>query len=208
MSDQYILDELEKIKEKLVLDPDNSELLNDLGAGYFLLGEYQMAVDAHKKSLQIHPDHRPSIYNLANAYSELGETLKAIDLYLSLLELEPDHIPALNNLADAYEKAGDLEKTEELFRYLTRLNPENAVSRFNLGNFLLRQNRHIEAAGEYQTCIQTEPSFSDAYYNLAWILSKAGAYSKAVEYAKAGLHVNPDHEDLLKLLTEIRDKIG
>ncbi|MDX1642455.1 MAG: tetratricopeptide repeat protein, partial [Balneolaceae bacterium] len=83
-----------------------------------------------------------------------------------------------------------------------------ALSFFNYGNFLLRQNKHIEAAKNYEKAIELEESFVDAYYNIAWILTEVKAYKKALLYAKKGLDFDPDHDALQNILLKIRDNLG
>jgi len=57
----------------------------------------------------------------------------------------------------------------------------------------------------YRKAIETEPDFTDAYHNISWILTEAKAYEKAKEYALKGLETDPENEDLIKLLREIRN---
>lgn len=207
-SEKFIKNQILKIKEELDDAPKNHSLLNDLGVGYYLIGDYDKAIKPLEKAVGIEQNNATYLFNLANAYSELEEYSLAKKYYLDALEINPGHIPSLTNLADSYEATGDIEKAMELFAYITKLAPENALAWFNFGNFLLRQNSHIEAAKNYEKAIQLEESFVDAYYNLSWILAEVKAYKKAVTYAEKGLAVDPDHSDLQKILLKIRSNIG
>ncbi|CAN5261874.1 hypothetical protein BH23BAC3_BH23BAC3_12020 [soil metagenome] len=73
-----------------------------------------------------------------------------------------------------------------------------------MGNFFLRQNQHIEAARCYETAIKKEPGFTDAYYNLAWILYKARAYDESLKYVSEGLNTESDHTDLQELKNKLQ----
>ena len=205
--EQYLLNQISEIKKQLEKDPDNIDLLNDLGVGYFLAGDYTNSVLVLKKAVTIKPDETKCLYNLANSYSELEQYEQAIQYYHDAIDQTPDHLPSLNNLADSYEAIEESEKAKQLFEYLIRLAPENAVTHFNYGNFLLRSGDHITAATIYKTVVTIEPSFTDAYYNLAWILSEINAWDEALIYAEDGLNRDPEHEDLQKLLSKIRNHI-
>ena len=95
------------------------------------------------------------------------------------------------------------KKSFELFNYVVKIAPTDPFPLFNLGNFLLRNNRHIEAVKCYEKVLKLDPSFTDAFYNIAWILSESGAFSDARSYITKGLEISPDDEDLLTLLEEI-----
>lgn len=200
-----ITEEIDRIEEELKNEPESDHTWNELGVGYYLLGKYDQSISALQRAVALNPKKAAYHFNLGNSFSEKNLPERAIDHYLQALELKADHIPSLNNLADLYEITGEPGKAVELFRYLTKINPENPLTFFNLGNFHLRQNRHIEAAKCYETSISLDPNFADAYFNIAWILQKSGVPQKALEYAEMGLSADPDHEDLKKLISEIKD---
>lgn len=195
---------LNQIKQELEEIPDDTDLLNDAGVGYYLLGEYQKSLPYLKKAAEI-TSSTTCLFNLANVYSSLGKLQKSIDTYLQVLDKDPAHIGALTNLADDYERKGDMDRAHELFRYLTQLQPDEALSYFNLGNFLLRQNQHIEAAKCYEKAIKKDPGFADAYHNIAWILYRAGAFQKCKEYIEQGLKADSEHQDLRSLKNKLKN---
>lgn len=200
---QQIEAEIEKIQTELKSEPDNAELIHDLGVGYLLLGKLSNAIIQLKKAVRLDRTKPSYHFNLGNAYSENGQYKLAISSYLEAVEINPEHIPSLNNLADSYELMGEGEKSLELFQYLVKIAPDDAVSHFNLGNFYLRQNRHIEAVKCYEQALERDWKFTDAYYNIAWVLQQAGALEESVEYTNRGLSIDPSHEELLKLKAEL-----
>ncbi|MEX0661714.1 MAG: tetratricopeptide repeat protein [Balneolaceae bacterium] len=201
-SEQDIIDRIQTIKEELTDHPENEELLNDLGVGYFLIGKYEEAISVLRKAVK-KSNSAQHYFNLGNAYSENNNQQLAIDSYLQALDIDPNHIGSLNNLADEYEHSGDTDKAHELFHYLTNLQPADPLSHFNLGNFFLRQNQHIEAAKCYEAAIEKDENFIDAYYNISWILFKAKAYKHGIEYIEKGLTIDPSHVDLNKLKNKL-----
>ncbi len=207
MNESIVQERIITIKNLLDNNPTNSELLNDLGVGYYLIGNYADSIESLSKAVELKPKNITYRYNLANSYSELEEFSKAKYHYLIVLEESPEHIPSLNNLADCYEAIGEKKRALELFEYLTKIAPGNALAHFNYGNFLLRSGDHIQATKSYEMAIKIEPSFSDAYLNIAWILFEVKAYQKSLEYLLNGLKEDPEHEDLKKLLSKVRNHI-
>jgi|GEM_PF-348668 len=205
MTEEEIKLQLETIEAELEAadtNDDTDKLLNDAGVGYYLLGEYGKAITFLEKAVT-GSNNVQFEFNLANSYSAEGKSDLAISTYLKVLESEPAHIGALNNLADEYEQKGDVEKAHELFHYLTHIQPDEPLSHFNLGNFFLRQNQHIEAGNCYESALRQDPDFIDAYYNIAWILYKVGAYSESLEYIDRGLKIEPDRSDLISLKKKV-----
>lgn len=202
MTEQNIRKTLSEIKSELSSGAATADLLNDAGVGYYLLGEMEQALTYLRQAAGKNASAN-ILFNLANTYSRLEKPNEAIDTYLLVLEKDPGHIGALNNLADEYERIGDAEKAHELFHYLTHLQPDEAVSHFNLGNFFLRQNQHIEAAKCYEKTLDNNRSFVDAYHNIAWILYRSKAYEEAMSYVEKGLLLEKNDGDLIKLEQKI-----
>jgi tetratricopeptide (TPR) repeat protein len=198
-----ILQQLNDIESELKENQQNPVLWMEHGIGKHLLGEYRQAIESFNRSLNIDGNSSSCHYNLANSLMEIEQFEKAINHYLQALDLKPGHIPSLNNLADAYEMAGQPEKSHEIFHYLIHLNPDDPLSHFNLGNFFLRNNQHVEAAKCYEKTISLDEQFIDAWYNIAWILKEVNAPEEALSYAKDGLALDPGHEDLKKLVAEL-----
>lgn len=198
MNQNEIKSRLTKIEKELADSPEDASLLNDLGVGHFLLGEYEQSISYLKRATTIESSAAYH-FNLGNAFTENQDYEAAMESYMDALELEPSHIGALNNLADLYETSGDPDKAHELFHYIMHINPEDPVSHYNLGNFFLRQNQHIEAAKCFEEAIKRDETFTEAYYNIAWILYKAKAYEESLKYANKGLNFDQDDEMLLEL---------
>lgn len=198
-TENRIEEEIDTILDELKTDPENPRLIHDLGVGYLLLGRLSNAIIQLKKAVRLDRSVASYHFNLGNAYAENEQYRQAIAAYHEAVDLQPNHIPSLNNLADCYEVTGDAEKALELFQYLVKVAPDEAVSHFNLGNFFLRQNRHIEAVKCYEQALERDWRFTDAYYNIAWVLEQAGALEESLEFTNRGLSVDPAHTDLLDL---------
>jgi len=204
MTEREIRETLSEIESELNNEDTTANLLNDAGVGYYLLGEMDKALD-YLQQASSKKETAGILFNLANTYSGLNRPTESINTYLRVLEKDPGHIGALNNLADEYEQTGDLDKAHELFHYLTHLQPDKALSHFNLGNFFLRQNQHIEAAKCYRKTLENDSSFVDAYHNIAWILFQSKAFEEAMRYTGEGLSVDSNNSDLQSLEKKIAE---
>src|SRR5690606_28212878 len=73
---------------------------------------------------------------------------KAVAMFEDLVRLSPDDYRWWLELGRAYEQAEKPEKAEAAFRRSVDLAPEYTYTHWQLGNFLLRQNRVDEAFAE------------------------------------------------------------
>ena len=71
-------------------------------------------------------------------------------------------------LGRVYEQAGQPGKAEPAFREAVRLAPSYAYPHWQLGNFLLRQNRADEAFGELRKTTENNLTYREQVFSLAW----------------------------------------
>ncbi len=86
--------QISEIEEELNESPDNPDLLNELGIGYHMLGEYDQAVEYYQKAISEEPQNFKFHFNLANTFYEQKNIDKAVNYYLNALDIKPDYVPA------------------------------------------------------------------------------------------------------------------
>lgn len=204
---QELEQQISVIDRELEKAPKDATLWMDKGVGLYLCGQYEASVEALQEARRLDPDRPAILYNLANSLVEAERLEEAADAYLQTLDQKPDHIPALNNLADLWEQLGEPKRAHELFHHLTHLVPDDSMTHFNLGNFFLRQDQPIEACKCYQTAIDLDPEFGDAWFNIGWVLQRSGALQQAEEYLVSGLERVPDHEEMRDLLKTVQTSL-
>jgi tetratricopeptide (TPR) repeat protein len=64
------------------LDPNNSDLLFNLGLTYTYLGQPAKSIEFFQRSIQVSPSFVPAYYELANAYDRVGKGSEAAILRL------------------------------------------------------------------------------------------------------------------------------
>ncbi|MGM0506177.1 MAG: tetratricopeptide repeat protein, partial [Bacteroidota bacterium] len=64
-----------------------------------------------------------------------------------------------------------------------------------------------EACKCYQSSIDLDPKFGDAWFNIGWVLHRSGATQQAEEYLVNGLERSPNHEEMQSLLHEVRQAL-
>lgn len=136
------LDEAKKILAKMEKQqPNNPDILYNLGMIHSEHGEYDLAIDKLHKCINIAPNHVNARVALGLAYFRDGDPNKAEFHYLEALQKDPENIYALQNLGGFYAKEKRLEEAIATFEKGERFAPEHpnflygiALAHQDLGN--------------------------------------------------------------------------
>src|SRR5262245_11268144 len=95
------------------------------------------------------------------------------------------------------------------FRKMATEDPENDLCHFRLGQLLLEDNQHAEAAESFRRVLEINPYFSKVYQLLASSLLKLGRRDDAVRALTEGYRIADQRGDRMprdemgKMLTEL-----
>jgi tetratricopeptide (TPR) repeat protein len=92
---------------------DDALALNNLGAAYYLAGDFRQAAQAWDDSLAIKPT-RSAYSNTGTMYFYLGDFERAIERYVNAANLAPNDHRVWGNLADAYYFDGGQEQVADV----------------------------------------------------------------------------------------------
>ena len=112
--DQARFDEAAEFYQMYVNRVDDDALaLNNLGAAYYLAGDFRQAAEAWDDSLAIKPT-RSAYSNTGTMYFYLGDFERAIERYVNAANLAPNDHRVWGNLADAYYFDGGQEQVADV----------------------------------------------------------------------------------------------
>ncbi len=86
LMDQQYTQALTSLMKANELDPDNSDILNNLGMAYYFKGEKDLAIKHLKRSLKINEKNSDTRLNLASIYFKDGNFVMAEKLYKEVLQ--------------------------------------------------------------------------------------------------------------------------
>lgn len=108
---------VEEYKKALELDPDNVDVMVNLGVTYYQQGQFDVAIETYTGAIAISPDDADIHSNLAAAYVQqydpegTTDTLSlALEQYRKAIELAPDLAEAHYGLGMVYYLLGQTEK--------------------------------------------------------------------------------------------------
>lgn len=133
-------------------------------------------------------------------------TIRTLTYFILFLSCSLASLDALAQKAERdYLRKGNRQYHDSMFvdaevsyRKALETKPTSAMSRYNLGNALLFQNKPQEAMKEFEAASKMEHDkgkLASVYHNAGVILQGAKQYQQAIEAYKESLRNNPtDHE--------------
>jgi tetratricopeptide (TPR) repeat protein len=117
----------EEYEKALELEPDNVDVMSNLGVTYYRLGELDKAIEIYTKAIAIAPEDADIHSNLAAAYvqkQEPGATDQldmALEQYQTAIELAPDLAEAHYGAGAVYALLGRIEEAIQAFERFQEL---------------------------------------------------------------------------------------
>ena len=191
---------------------DDATALNNLGAAYYLAGDFRRAAETWDRSLEVKPT-RGAYSNTGSMYFYLGEFDKAADRYAFAANLAPNDYRMWGNLADAYSYTDDMNSAAGVaYKRAIRLgeeklgvNSKDALIISDVAYYYSRIGNRSKAMEMSAKAASGAPDEMYVHYNSALIHAQFGesdaaltALERAVEleYQRELLPIDPAFADL------------
>jgi glutathione synthase/RimK-type ligase-like ATP-grasp enzyme len=106
--------------------------------------------------------------------------------FIDILRRHPTHFSALNEFGTLLAAQGAIDAACRVYAEAILHHPDNPMARVNLGNLLLRANRHAEARAHYEAALQADPDHAAAHQGMGAVLSDEGDRDGAHEHFRKG----------------------
>ncbi|MGA2057879.1 MAG: tetratricopeptide repeat protein [Bradyrhizobium sp.] len=106
--------------------------------------------------------------------------------FIELLRRHPTHFSALNEFGTWLAAQGSIDAACRVYAEAILHHPENPMARVNLGNLLLRANRHAEARTHYEAALKADPDHAAAHQGMGAVLSDEGDREAAAAHFAKG----------------------
>jgi tetratricopeptide (TPR) repeat protein len=192
------------------VDPENPDILMNLGDALKALGEYEQAVQALRGATEKRPGDATPLVRLANLQGDSNCIDEAVENYRRALKFDANNIEALLNLGCILLKRGETEAAEECYRKALGLDPNSAETHSNLGVVMKRSGQMDAALTYFERALVLRPDFCEAHINLGTVFQAMGNGRAAVACYQRALHINPvsaqahsNHGDALLSLDDL-----
>lgn len=110
-------------EQALEIEPENVDLLSNLGVAYYNLGQLDKAIDHYSRAIEIAPNDADIRSNLAAAYVQLDQLDNALEEYKKAVELNPSLAQAFFGLGVVYALKGRTDDAIQAFEKFQELDP-------------------------------------------------------------------------------------
>lgn len=179
------------LKYILRQQPDNLEVLIDLGAASLALGNHADSVAYYKQILQIKPMQAVAHFNLATSLFNLQNFAEALDNFEQAFAINPTYFEALLNQGSTLIKLGRHHEALTICGQVVSLKPDYAEAWLTMANVLLTLSYYEEALASYDFAIALQPDTAMAYVYRAMALTGLKRYAEALASCHQALFYNP-----------------
>jgi tetratricopeptide (TPR) repeat protein len=191
--------------------PHDTALAGDLGYAQLRAGQFEAAIGSLNEAL-VDDLGRGDGASGSDLYTYLGDAhagkndlQRALDAYDRALEIDPAKTRARFHKGLVLSQKGDLAGAMGCFRAVLRSEPKNLRAQLELGAALARTGGSSteEAERTLRAVLQQDPSYSDAYVELARIAVGRGDLAVARRLLEQALERRPDDERALEALDQL-----
>ena len=177
------------------LQPDDPEIIKEIGNYYLIEGQRESAVRWYMKALAIDPNYAPAFSNLGVIKKQDGKIADARRLFKRAIEIQPNFISGYINLGGILKSQGKLNQALAATLKAIELKPDNADAHLNLGSVLQDQDKLDQALAATLKAIELKPDNADAHMNLGGILKDQGKFDQALAATLKAIELKSDHAD-------------
>ena len=166
---------------------DDADALNNLGAAYYLAGDFANAAAAWDRSLEIKPTHN-AYSNTGSMYFYLGDFQKAAQRYSMAVELVPLDYRLWGNLGDSYFYTDVLKdaarvaygRAIEIAEQELDIKALDADTMSDLAHYYSRVGETEKSRELIRTALAAEPNNMYVHYYSALVHAHLGETSEAL----------------------------
>ncbi|MSU49136.1 MAG: tetratricopeptide repeat protein [Opitutus sp.] len=172
--------------------PVNPRAENNLALSLQRAGRVAEAHNHFSRAVSLDPGYVSARYNWGVVLLTSGRLREAVAQFEAAVRLAPDHADARVNLGNALVQLQRAAEAIPHYQHALRLR-RGADAHYNLGVALVEINRPTDAANQFHGALQLNPSFPEAYYQLARLAELAGQLADAEHGYVETLRLAPDH---------------
>lgn len=185
--------------------PNNGKIYTAITWYYGLAKRKADAIEAGKAAVRVLPNEALGHTNLCRAYNENSQPEMAISECNRALNLKPDDGETNFYMGRAYALLKRPALAEKYYKQsltglieYTQTHPDDSDGFYLLGNAYAEDNQEANAIESYKKCLELNPRFVNAMYNIGVIHIKLKNKAGAMEQYANLLNVDKDSADDLK----------
>ena len=195
-------------KRALKQDPQNAEILSELGAIEAQAGNIAAARKSMDKAVKLAPNDAACHFNLGELERQNDRYPQAEAHFRRSLEITPDDADALLGLGVSLLMQKNAAEAVSVLEKARQLAPRDIEILNDLGNALAAEGRSSEAIRCYSQALEFAPNYRDAVYNIALCLAALKDYPKANEMFERAHALEPIPDRLAWKWAQVQTQCG
>lgn len=178
-------------KGLLKSDPENMELLNELGGLYIKSGHDGDALNIYKEIVRLNPKS-------VSALNSLGGILRRLKMYdesIAVLEkaamLDSENSQVYYNMGFTYKLMEQYDEAIRCFNTVVEANSSDVLAYNHLGAIYAQQKKYPEAVNSYLHGLKVDPNHPILHLNIAKSYDAMGEFEKARNEYEIALKTKP-----------------
>ena len=187
---------LKVLFEKIERDPKNADLYYERAEYYFTQKDTKGAFDDMNKAIQLEPGKAKYHIRLSDYYFAQNRTRNTRNELIQAVQVEPKNTEALSKLGELYYLVKNYDSAVYYIDRSINCAPENAKPYYEKGMALKEKGDSAKAAASFQTAVEKDPKYYDAFLQLGNIF---GAHKDklCIEYYNNALKLDPKSTDVM-----------
>lgn len=190
---------LEYLRTADTMKPYDFLIMHLIGNIYYILGDYDRALDYFAQSYQLNPTFLKNLLRLADVYHNNGEYTVEIGVYNEILSFKPSAL-IYYRLGLAFHEIGTLDREIDAYHKALELEPDNLDVQYNLGFTYFDTAQYAEAIAHLTPFAESTPPDSEAVFFLALSHLYTGDQNTAWKLYALLEQYNPQRADELYLI--------
>lgn len=182
------------INKALRINPRYRDAYVLKGTNYMFLGKMDLAKSSYETAVQQDPEFFEAYLMLGSIYQAEKNPI-CIEYYMTAAELQPKNVDVLYSLAYAKQIFGKEDEALPIYRKMIQIDTSYHEALFQIGYIKQFKEGDLDSAMYYyNSALETEPRFVEAWHNLGLCYEEKGDVTRALQsYAKA-LKYDPNFE--------------
>jgi len=178
--------------------PDDPELIEQLGICQMMTDQEHKAVESYRKAIALDASRLSSYRYLAwTLRNKLDESEEADQAIVEMVEQNPDSVEALLLAGNYHRAQQEFEKASEYAAKALELEPDNRDALWLAAQTALGQNKLPEARELAQEGVDKHPDYVPMYTTMSDIEARDGNRDQAMEWLRRGMAATERHPQLV-----------
>ena len=199
---------IELLSNEIESDPENADLIAELGHVYFFDIKQGKAEENFKLALSKDPNNVSALRGIGLIHVFRNNMNQAITTYSKLIEINPEDVQATKSLGDIYELRNELNKAIELYKKVVELDPSIADVWDKLGDIFEKQGNDTKAREYFEKAVEANSKYMSGWVNLSHSYAKDQQWDKALEFIEKAYEIDSSNALILYNLGTAYSEIG